>query len=124
MTTRKRIGIWLDHSTAEFFNPLAKAKTHVISSDFTGEVKEEILRRSENSMHNKEQQMQEAFYEKIGEKIVKYEQVLLFGPTDAKKELFNFLRQNSHFKSIDIHVESLDSVSDNEKRAFVNHYFQ
>ena len=40
--------------------------------------------RSESLMHNKRQQMNEKFYDKIGAQILKYKHVLLFGPTNAK----------------------------------------
>ena len=39
-------------------------------------------------MHNKEQHEQSDYYKKLGETIKNYTEVLLFGPTDAKVELF------------------------------------
>ncbi|MFT6479867.1 MAG: stalled ribosome rescue protein Dom34, partial [Spirosomataceae bacterium] len=43
---------------------------------------------------NKRQQMNEAFYKEIADEILKYDHVLLFGPTNAKTELHNFLNKN------------------------------
>ena len=74
-------------------------------------------------MHNKRQQMHHAFYEKISEKILKYEQVLLFGLTNAKTELHNFINKDSHFKAIKIDVVATDYLSDIEKIDFVTTYF-
>ena len=91
---------------------------------FTFDTKEEALSRSESLMHNKRQQMQEAYYEKIGAEILKYKNVLLFGPTDAKIELHNYLNKDLHFKDIIFDLESTDKISDNEKVAFVKNHFK
>lgn len=87
------------------------------------ETKQEVLHRSEYTMHNKRQQMQEAYYKEIADEIVKYDQVLLFGPTNAKTELNNYLNKDLHFKDIKIDVEPADKMSDNEKAAFVKNHF-
>jgi stalled ribosome rescue protein Dom34 len=42
-------------------------------------------------MHQKEQHEQSDYYKKIGEAIKNYQEVLLFGPTNAKTELLNLL---------------------------------
>jgi hypothetical protein len=49
--------------------------------------------------------------------------VLLFGPTNAKLELSNFLKKDLHFKDIKIDIEAADKMSDNEKLAFVKAHF-
>ena len=75
-------------------------------------------------MHNKEQQMDEAYYKKIGAAILNYQHVLLFGPTHAKSELHNYLKKDLHFKDIKIDVESTDKMTDNEKDAYVKNHFK
>ena len=71
-------------------------------------------------MHNKRQQM----HEKIGGEILKYNHILLFGPTNAKVELHNYLNKDMHFKDIKIDIESADKMTDNEKDAFVKNHFE
>jgi hypothetical protein len=123
MKTTKKLGIWMDHSTAHLIDVHSEKKHHSINSKFNFSTREEALSRSEKLMHNKEQQMHEAFYEQIGDEILKYTHVLLFGPTDAKTELFNYLTRDSHFKDIQIDVEAADKMTDNEKVAFVKKHF-
>lgn len=113
----------MDHSTAHLIDVNAEKKQQSIHSTFNFSTREEALSRSENLMHNKEQQMHEAYYEQIGNEILNYNHVLLFGPTHAKTELFNYLTQNSHFKDIQIDVEAADNMSDNEQVAFVKKHF-
>lgn len=123
MKTDKNLGIWMDHSIAELI-ALEPDKNSAINSKFTFETKEEALTRSESLMHNKRQQMNEAFYKKIADKNVNYNHVLLFGPTDAKTELHNYLNKDLHFKNIKIDIEAADKMTDNEKQAFVKEHFK
>ncbi|MFT4683624.1 MAG: stalled ribosome rescue protein Dom34 [Flavobacteriales bacterium] len=121
--TNNNLGVWMDHSNANLINLDSNKATHSISSQFTSETKEDALNRSESLMHNKRQQMQEKFYKKIGSEILKFRHVLLFGPTNAKVELHNYLNKNLHFKNIKIDIESSDKMTDNEQIAFVKRHF-
>ena len=121
--TAKNLGIWMDHSTANLIDLNTEINNSTINSDFTFDTKEGTLSRSEHIMHNKENQMHEAYYKKIADEIVKYDNVLLFGPTNAKLELNNYLSKDLHFKDIKINIEAADKLSDNEKTAFVKAHF-
>lgn len=123
MNTAKNLGIWMDHSTAHLIQ-LKGIKHHTISSDFTHNQKVEALEKSESLMHNKRQQMNESFYRAIGSEILKYNHVLLFGPTNAKTELHNYLKKDLHFKNIKIDVESADNMTDHEQHAFTTKHFE
>jgi hypothetical protein len=124
MKTEKYVGIWMDHSIANVMeftaNPI---ETRTIESKFTHEVKEESLSKSENLMHNKEQHQQSEYYKKLGAIIKNYSGVLLFGPTDAKVELFNILKADHHFEKIKIEMKQADKMTENQQHAFVREYF-
>lgn len=123
MNTQKKLGIWMDHSTANLIDLTSKKNSYVIASKFTFDTKEDALNRSESLMHNKRQQMQGDYYKDIAAVILKYNKVLLFGPTKAKTELHNYLNTDLHFKDITIKVKSADKMTNNEKVAFVENYF-
>ncbi|HWZ23248.1 MAG TPA: hypothetical protein VNW06_11375 [Cytophagaceae bacterium] len=124
MKTGKYIGIWMDHSIANVMeftaNPI---ETRTIESKFTHEVKEESLKKSESLMHNKEQHQQSEYYKKLGDIIKNYSGVILFGPTDAKVELFNILKADHHFEKIKIEMKQADKMTENQQHAFVREYF-
>lgn len=124
MKTQKNLGIWMDHANAELIDLQTETNSQAITSEFTSSTKEEALTRSEDIMHNKEQQMHEAYYKKIAAQIVNYDQVLLFGPTNAKKELHNYMNKDLHFKNIKIEVKGADKMTSNEKVAFVRNHFE
>lgn len=124
MELYKNLGIWMDHEKAYLIDLHDKENTHTIVSNFTFETKEAALSDSEKGMHNKRQQMHEAYYKEIAKAILNYNQVLLFGPTNAKAELHNFLNKDLHFKEIKIDVQPADKMTDNEKDAFVKNHFK
>mgnify|MGYP003664880876 CR=1 FL=1 len=105
----------MDHSIANLIDIDARKECGSIASNFTSDTKEDAL--------NKSEQMNEKFYDTSGAQILKYNHVLLFGPTNAKVELHNYLNKDSHFKNIKIDVASSDNITDNEQVAFVKNHF-
>ncbi len=124
MKEKTKLGIWMDHSTAHLieFNGV-QMNTLLISSGFTQEVKTDTLEKSEHIMHNKEQDQQWSYYKKISSVIEKYQEVILFGPTDAKKELFNKLKANQAFNNIKIDLKTTEKMTEKQEYAFVKDYF-
>ena len=123
MEQQKNLGIWMDHLSASLFDLSSVKKSHSIHSKFTGDAKDEALNRSEHTMHNKRQQLNEAYYKEIAAHVVSYNHVLLFGPTDAKSELHNYLNKDLHFKDVIFDVEAADKMTDVEKEMFVKKHF-
>ena len=123
MTAPKNLGIWMDHSSANLMELTTDIKTNIIASKFTRDTKENSLDKSENLMHNKEQHQQSEYYKKLGMAIRNYEEVLLFGPTTAKNELANLLKDDHHFEKIKVVVKHADKMTENEQHAFVRKYF-
>ena len=125
MKTLKQLGIWMDHSNAhliEFSDEVKASK--IITSDFSYEDKVETLKRSESEMHHKENQKLSTYYKKIASVIKNFHEVLLFGPTDAKVELFNYIKENHKYDNIKIEVKNSDKMSDVEQHHFVRDYFK
>lgn len=119
----KKIGIWLDHHQANFIEyiPEDQTETNNVSSLELSE--EGGNSQNETAVHNKEQQDQGKFYKKLADKIIAFDEVLLFGPTDAKLELLNILKADHHFDLIKIEVKQSDKMTENQQLAFVKAYF-
>ena len=115
----------MDHAAADLieFSDVAK-ETTTIKSDFSMQDKHETLERSESEMHNKEQHTQRSYFKLIAEALFDFDDVLLFGPTDAKTEFLHFLRQDHKFEKINIEVLPTDKLSDSQKHAFVRDFFK
>lgn len=125
MKSIKKLGICMDHANAHLIEFSDEAKDNqTISLDFDDQDKDETLSRSESEMHNKEQQKQSAYYKKLEAEIRNFDEVVLFGPTNAKSELLNDLRKNHLFDKIKIEVINADKMSDKQQHEFVNDYFK
>lgn len=124
MKTEKKLGIWMDHSIAhvmEFTPNLIENK--LVVSKSIHDSKEQSLSKGESNMHIKEQHQQADYYKKLGEVIKNYDNVILFGPTDAKVELLNVLRADNLFAKIKIETKQTDKMTENQNHAFVKEYF-
>lgn len=122
--TAKKLGIWMDHEHAHLTEfTTGPMETRVIESGSTREVKEESITKGERHMHVKEQHQQAEYYKKIGQEIHKYDEVVLFGPTDAKSELYNSIKTNPLFANITIQVEQAGKMTDNQQQAFIRKHF-
>ena len=114
----------MDHANAHLMDCTSGMDSITTSAaSFTHENQEHSNPGSEKVAHNKEQHQQSAYYKKLGEEIIKYDEVVLFGPTNAKQELFNLLRGDQAFKKIKISVKQMDQMTDNQQHAFVKGFF-
>ncbi len=114
----------MDHANAHLMefttDPIT---TDIISNAYSHREKEHSLGKSEESMHNKQQQSQHEYYKKLGDIIRNYQDVVLFGPTNAKIELLNLLRADHQFEKIKLETKDSDKMTQNEQHAFVRDYF-
>ncbi len=123
METIKNLGIWMDHSSAHIIDATTGITSPTVTSKYTHEVMEQSMSKGEHLAHNKEQHEQSDYYKKLGEVIKGYKNVVLFGPTDAKKELYNVLKGSRHFDSVNIETANADKMTENQQAAFVREYF-
>lgn len=123
-TAKKRLGIWMDHSNAHLMEYTSDSiETKTLESKFTHQEKEETIIKSEKTMHNKEQHEHAEYYKKLGETIKDYDEVILFGPTSAKMELYNILKEDHRFAKIKIETKQTDKMTENQLHSFVKDYF-
>lgn len=119
----KQVGIYMDHESAKIIDLVNPENTKPLHSNFTHQVKEDALSKNENLMHNKEQHQQADFYKGLSEIVRHYDDVLLFGPTNAKNEFLNTIKDNHLFSKIRFEIKSADKLSDKEQTLFVEDYF-
>jgi hypothetical protein len=120
----KSLGIWMDHAHAHLMefgtDPIT---TVIVSNPFTHRDKAHSLSKSEDGMHQKEQMEQAKYYRELGAIIRNFQDVVLFGPTNAKVELLNILRADHQFEHIRLETRESDKMTQNEQQAFVRNYF-
>jgi hypothetical protein len=126
MKTPKRLSVWMDHTTAHLMEiSVQPFEIETIDSNFNNEVKLESIKHGENSMHNKEQQLMLTYYKKLVEIIRNYDEILLFGPTNAKTELYNLIEKDHHIASTTkIKIKETDKMTQKEQEAFIKNHFE
>jgi hypothetical protein len=123
MKTKSQLGIWMDHSVAHLMEYDKDSMLYATLEAQVGEQDEPLNSLDESMIQNKEQNQLTSFFKEISEVIKDYDEVLLFGPTNAKTELFNGLKNDRRFENIKIEIKPTDKMSDNQMHAFVNEYF-
>jgi len=125
MKKNKELGIWMDHSNAilmELYNHMIDSKKIAIKPI---QIDRDNVDTHEVHTHSKEQKHnQSVYFKEIKDIIRNYNDVLLFGPTDAKNELFNLLKADHHFENTKIELKNTDKMSENEMCEFVVEYFR
>ena len=124
MKTKRILGIWMDHSTAQL-TELSNGNfmTETIESKPKSLVNEEDLYYKDESHElNKEQSHLATYYKKLSDSILNYDEVLLFGPTDAKSELVNTIKDNHLFEKIKIEVKPADKMTEIEQHEFLKEF--
>ncbi|MFV8337497.1 hypothetical protein [Flavobacterium sp. RSP29] len=124
MKTTKKLGIWMDHSIAHVMEFTSKHfEIETIESKLSNKDKIACLATSENSNFSKEKKQLFEYYKKIGETIKNYKRVILFGPSDAKIELFDLLSEDIRFLKIKFEIKNTDKMDENQQHNFVKEYF-
>jgi hypothetical protein len=124
MKTVKKLGVWIDHSIAylmEFTNNPFEIQT--IESNFS--INEKKLKTSKIAARliYEEKQVLFDYYNKIGEAIKNYKQIVLFGPSCAKMELFDVLSEDERFVKIKIEIKETDKMNMHQQHDFILEYF-
>ena len=126
MKTTKQLGIWMDHSIAHL---MELKNSNIVSEIIEAEsiVPEdediEINWKDETSIQNKERYNLSHYFKKLINVIKDYDEVLLFGPTDAKSELFNLIDNIHHMDMIKIAIKTTDKMPEDQQLIFVREYF-
>ena len=63
------------------------------------------------------------YFKKIAKVILNYDKVVLFGPTNAKTEFFNYLSEDNRFIKIKIYIKETDKMNAYQRQNFINEYF-
>ncbi|MBI3512145.1 MAG: hypothetical protein HY064_15915 [Bacteroidetes bacterium] len=135
---KNHIGVWLDHHQAVFVYPVSKHNYHIekMESEHDLHPREDgqysdkatfgKYRTSNNEYHkhNLANDQLNNFYHSLAKLLVKYDEILLHGPTTAKDELFNFLMDKREFNGKRIEIESTEKMNDHKMIEYVKSFFE
>ncbi|MCB0610568.1 MAG: hypothetical protein H6562_17315 [Lewinellaceae bacterium] len=135
---KKLTGIWLDYKEAVIVDMTDREdpKVHKIRSGVqTGSVKGgsrtggtpwgPMDAVSESKQLNRRKHQEEAYFHKILHAIQETDEVLIFGPGEAKAGLVNLIKDDHTQMHARLRgVETADSMTLNQKVAYVRHFFE
>jgi hypothetical protein len=124
MNNIRKLGIWMDHSNAYLMELANDTIVQRVVSELANHETEFNFYKGEKLIHKKEQHLQLSYYKKISDIIKKYQNVVLFGPTDAKNELLNQIKTDHLFEDIKIEVKNSDKMTEDQMQTFVRDYFK
>ena len=140
METVKKIGVFMDHTKAvliRYENGAAGFLETVLSEyggkdRYEGEGSDETrftsdpyhMSNNEFKKHRIEENDLHDYYKRLASYLEGYDELLLFGPGEAKKQFKNFVEQQHAFKNKMMHVASSDKLTDNQLLEFVREYFK
>jgi len=128
----KKAGIWLDHTVAHLIkvknakmvveNIFSGVESHIRYKGETGTGTKLGKTRSTNKefgKHRREENQLHAYYKAITDYIEKYDVIFLFGPTTAKDELLNWIRDKKIISDKTFIVDSAEEMTFNQMVAKV-----
>ena len=124
MNNIRKLGIWMDHSNAYLMELANDIIVQKVVSELANHETEFNFYKGEKLIHKKEQHLQLRYYKKISDIIKNYQDVVLFGPTDAKNELLNLIKTDHLFEDIKIEVRNSDKMTEDQMQNFVRDYFK
>jgi hypothetical protein len=123
MTTKTKLGIWMDHANAYLIEYMSEDnETRKVDAHHPLQSYEHEPSEHDSVVHSNPDQLA-AYYKTLSSIISNYDYVVLFGPTDAKVELHNILKDNQRFDDMTVEVRQTDKMTENQKSAFVKEYF-
>lgn len=124
METSKKIGVWMDHTLAHMIvlNNNSTVSNTIEALYLQGE--KQNFGKDESLKHNTEQDQLSDYFKRLSAVISDYLEVILFGPTNAKTELFNLLKKDNQFSNIKIEIATTDYLTENQMHAFVKEHFE
>jgi stalled ribosome rescue protein Dom34 len=114
-------GVWMDHHQAMFITEAEGAFTiqqdKIVAGEYHGD-------KGEHAANNAEKTDNRKYFKTIGNHLLKYDEIFIFGPGKSQEELLNFLHEDNHFKSKKITLGSAEKMTDPQTVAKVREFFK
>lgn len=116
-------GVWLDSHTALIIdNTSDNAKSdYAIQHKVKGN--ESHSGGSEHSINNAKQSDNLKYYKSISSLLLKYDEILLFGPGKAQEQFLNHLKDDAQFKSKEMTIANTQQLTEPQIIAKVREQF-
>lgn len=118
---KQTVGVWMDHHHAIFIAAENQDGVYEIGEKIKADVYQGMS--GEHGANNAERSDNRKYHKAIGNQLLKYDEILIFGPGTAQEELLNFLHEDMHFKNKKFTLDTAAKISDNQMIAKVREFF-
>lgn len=116
----KKLGIYIDQSSAN----LIELTVDILEKKSADTLNEKNLEENnENHIEFKDYHLQNYYFKKLSESILYYNEVLLFGTSNAIIKLFDMISYDNRFYNINIAIKQTDALTSKEQNDFVSDFF-
>lgn len=133
MKTNAKTGIWIDFEKAYIIDldnnqeTVTKVDSNIEHFNVVGGSRSKQSHGpqdnvSESKYLERNKQQQSTFYKSVIEKVNPNNDLVLFGPAEAKMHLKKEFLNHTNFKHKTIPVETADSITENQMKAWVRDY--
>lgn len=122
MKTKRKLGIWMNRSIAHLME-ISHEPFEVTTIESDLEILEDKVAMKKVLPPSKVKQLQLKYYNNIRKSIQDFYYVVIFGPTDAKRELFDLLAEDENLTKVKVEIKETDEMNAREKHEFVQKYF-
>jgi len=115
-------GVWLDNNNAMVIAKNTDEEEYSIQDKL--KTKENHGGGSEHSINNARQSENLKFFKSLSGLLMKYDEILLFGPGKSQEQFHNHLGDDSQFNNKKISIETADQLTDPQMIAKVRDHFK
>ena len=125
MKSIKQLGIYLDFTNAFLMELINKqiVSRNIKFESITKEIKVNQDKKDTIAQNKVKHQIPSAYLLEICDIIRNYHQVVLFGPNEAKNDLFNLLEFDHNFDDIKIENINTGTMVESQKHDFLKEYY-
>ncbi len=115
----KKLGIYIDQSSAN----LIELTVDILEKKSVDSFEDKPIEEDENHIEFKDSHLQNYYFKKLSESILYYNEVLLFGTSNAINRLFDMISYDNRFYNINIAIKQTDSLTHKQQTDFVSDFF-
>jgi hypothetical protein len=123
MKQKQQVGVWIDNQEARLIGspPGEEAQEYAIHQKIkaTGA----HGGSSEHSMNNAKQGDAIKYFKAISSHLLKYDEIMIFGPGKSQEQLQNHLNEDAQFKGKQISIDSAEHMTDPQMIAKVRDFY-
>lgn len=124
MSGTKKLGIFINNTIAqlmEFTHNPTEIKT--MTSHFQNFDNDAYFESKEKSPSAKLKNEVASYFRKLGDIIQHYDEIVVFGPNNIKKQLYRHLRYDKNFDKIKMDIKDSHNLDNEQQKEFVKKHF-